>query len=170
MPSPCYERTPPRLSRRGEEEPKNDTLSKRTGDKLGELIEIACPVRWLGGRRGRRCPGHVYEIEELSHIHLRRITLGKTGKIEACFHQLQPSRVVRYGVGNVILLGEWRNHQQRNSIPRINEVASRPSCFGANIPRKQVQWLDAIRTHGRLRWNMIVESAELIIGEDKHRI
>jgi hypothetical protein len=70
------------------------------------MIKIAGRISGLSWRSGRSLPGNVGEIKELSHIDLTGVSLGETGKLEAGLHELQPSRRVGHGMGNVILPGK----------------------------------------------------------------
>ena len=141
----------------------NDRSSGTRWGGLRELIQITSPVGRLHRRRRWRAPGYILKVEKFRHIHLSRIPFGEARKVEAGFHQLKPRCVVGDGVRNVILFREWRNHDQWNPIAGIDEIASRPSAFGANIPRHEVGRFYPVRTDCRLRRHVIVETTELIV-------
>jgi hypothetical protein len=71
------------------------------------MIEIALSARRLSGWHGRCPPGDIRKIKKLGHVHLGCVPLGETGKVKPCFNQLEPCRVIRNGVRDIVLLRKW---------------------------------------------------------------
>src|SRR5271165_1185085 len=44
---------------------------------LWQVVKVACAAGVLAGRRWRRHPRRIAEVEELRHVHLRRVARGE---------------------------------------------------------------------------------------------
>ena len=58
---------------------------------------VAGSISWLRWSITRRCrPGHILEVEEFRHVHLRGISLSERSDVETRFNQFQNSRVIGF--------------------------------------------------------------------------
>ena len=92
----------------------------------GQTIEITGPACALLRRNWRNLPGHIHQVEELRHIHLHCIALRQRRQFEPRLDELEDRGVVGHCVRDVVLLCEWRDHNQRDAVPRVDEIACRP--------------------------------------------
>ena len=100
------------------------------------MIQITNPASILGGRSWRGHPSRIAEIEELRHVDLSGIALGKGRHTEAGFNELKNRRCIGHAVRHKIFLGIWRDDDQGHAIPGIHKVAKRPGSYGAGIAGK----------------------------------
>src|SRR5690349_19118356 len=137
----------------------------------GQTIEITGPTCTLLRRNWRNLPRHIHQVEELRHIHLHCIALRQRRQFEPRPDELENRGVVGHCVRDVVLLCEWRHHNQRHAVSRVDEIARR-SGVGR---RADVAWLkvsgwNIVGTHSWLRRNMIIKSAKLVEGQNKRRV
>src|SRR5579862_1190518 len=141
---------------------------------LGQVINVTGTTRGLRRRSRRRLPGLVSKIEELGHVHLRRIPPGQVWKAEAGLNQLINGGVISRSVGNKVRAGERRHYDKRHAITSKSKIAVAPSgahaiATVAVVARLQVGRKNAVRAYRGLRRNMIIKPAVFIVGQDEHR-
>ena len=110
----------------------SDRTSARYRNRQLRRLVPACWGRliagrgWVLGRRGwrrRGGPRRVGEIEELVHRGLSTVARGERFEAEALFHQIQHGGGIAYSVRDIVLVGEGRNHDDRNTVASPGEAA-----------------------------------------------
>src|SRR5215468_1348843 len=100
------------------------------------MVEITRARGVLYRRRRGSHPGRMSEVEELGHVHLGRVARSQAGQFKARFDQFENRCIVGYGMGDEILSGERRDHNQRHAITGVAKVTGGAGGGGA-----EVSWL-----------------------------
>src|SRR5581483_4575092 len=92
---------------------------------LWQMVQVAGAIQVLC-RRTRRCrPWWINEVEELAHVGLRCISRGERLDSIPGLNKFQDRGRVHHRMGNVVLLGEGRDHDERHAIACPGEIACR---------------------------------------------
>src|SRR5689334_5574834 len=73
-------------------------------------------------------------------------------------------------MGDVVLLCEWGNYDERDPISRVVEVAIYSRAGSTDIPSLKIDGGHAVGIHRRLRWDVIIKAPGLVIRKYENRI
>src|SRR5215472_19354125 len=131
------------------------------------MVEITRARGVLYRRRRGSHPGRMSEVEELGHVHLSGVARCQAGQFKACLDQFKNCRIVSHGMGDEILPGERRDHNQRHTITGMAVVTGGAGGGGAEVSWLQVSGQNGVGRNSGLWRHVVKESAEFVMRKNQ---